>query len=702
MYEELYIIENGSRLKLDLSTPSGITLNYKSNIFGDLSKITCSYSYTFKLPMTVNNRRVLGCADDIRCSSDMIRRRLKAEYIQNGIPLFSNANLYIDAIESGFSAVMTWGVIDGFDALKNDDISIRDLDLVASPLFGPCDTEIGDYKNTADYLRPLYNAGLTYVSDNGWKDQYNTWSVFPLPVIPVYRLIELINSQYSTKFKFGSAYSYGEDSLDHEIIRLGVVPCVTAETNEEQAEAKKAKTYIGGYMTDSYAGISHVLLGNTNDPTPGDSSLYSLVKNSSDQTIGLKIHSDSSIKFEVDGCLMTKFSHEPNQYSGQGRVEMGAPSSSGFTPKLTFYATSNGSTATSLGSVEGKFSYDNNWWWQFDFAKERGKDRLSIEVPANSTIFCAIECDANNLQLKSPTQIQNLFCFYPTIDATNIQWNKPEAEAGSYTIDLMSNLPDISCMTLIKSLYFMMGAFPTTNADGYIVPIFYTDLKQNIIDNNIIDWSDRVMSGFCELPDKTSYSVSGFGQYNYYMMKSDSLEQKKSSDEESDVYASGIGCIHVQNEVIDKTKTIIQTPFNPPYLKNKKSPSIPTGETIKYWYYENDEVKVKEAKPCLALIKPLVQTENSVATGVEWMSLEVWNKFPDINSDSSYSYLSEIMSNPIVITEKLMLNEFDLCNLDYSVPVYLSKYNAFFAIVSITRDSSGICKCELIKLPEQE
>ena len=95
MREELYVIVDGIRKQLDLKNPSGITLNFKSNIFGDLSKITCSYSYTFKLPLTANNRRILDNAEDIRSNSRMIRRRLKCEFTQDGIPLFSNANLYM-------------------------------------------------------------------------------------------------------------------------------------------------------------------------------------------------------------------------------------------------------------------------------------------------------------------------------------------------------------------------------------------------------------------------------------------------------------------------------------------------------------------------------------------------------------------------------------------------------------------------------
>lgn len=700
MYEELYIIDNGKRLRVDLSIPSGITLNFKSNIFGDLSKITCSYTYTFKLPLTANNRRVLDNADDVRCISNKIRRRLRAEYLQDGIPLFTNANLYIESTDTCFNAVMTWGVISGFQTLKDDDISIRKLPLEAKPIFGPCNAKIDEYSNTANYVQPLYNAGLTYISDNGWKDQYNTYSVFPLPAIPVYRLVQLINTKYGTKFKLGSEYFYGDMTENHKIISLGVIPCVNVDQQSEgETEKSVLETNIGCYMKGPYAGIEHILTGATNDAAPTDSR-FSLVKDGNGFTIGIKVTSDAALSFEVDGCIYAKFTHEPNQYKGQGRVDMGAPDTTGITPKLTFYYTTNGTSAASITSIDGRFSWDDNWCWVFDFSKERGRDRLSINVPPNATVFCAIEAEANALQLKSST-IYKLIRFYEKVDPNNIQWNKPEASAGAIQMDLMSNLPDISCMTLMKALFFMLGAFPSINSAGEIIPVYYTALRDNIIAGNAVDWSKKMTTEYSALPAKMSYSISGFGQRNFYMMKNDNADGEGGEDE-TDVYAPGKGIIYVGNEVIDRNKTIIQLPFYAPYIKNKKSPFLATGNTMKFWYHENDEVKTKEAKPCFGMITPLVQTSSGAPTGVQWMSMEIWNDFVNINSDPSYSYLSRIMENPIIITENLRLNEHDLRNLDYNMPVYLSKYGAFFAIVSITRDSKGISKCELLKLPEEE
>mgnify|MGYP001037499892 CR=1 FL=1 len=699
MYEELYIIADGKRHKLDLSTPSGITLNYKSNIFGDLSKITCSYSYTFKLPMTANNRRILECADDVRCASGRIRRRLKAEYIQNGIPLFRNANLYIDTVETGFSAVMTWGVIDGFQTLKDNDISIRELEYKATLTYGPCNDVMADWKNTRDYANPLYNAGLPYVTENGNKDTASTYSVFPPPVIPVYRLIQLINSHFGTSFKFGTSFSYGDEETNHKLINYGVIPLVTATAPESDKEANKFASYLGCYMYGPYAGVEHILTGAKNDPTPTNS-LYSLVKDANGFTVGIKINSEVGINFEIDGCIHAKFTHEPNAYSGQGRVEMGAPDSTGITPKLTFYYTTNGTSSSSIGSVEGKFSWNNDWCWMFDFAKERGKERIKGEVPPGAVIFCAIEAEANNLQMKEST-VWKLVTFYPDNDANNIKWSELENRAGSFSIDLISNLPDLSCMTFLKTLYFMIGAFPVADSSNNIIPLYYSVIQENVKKQNALDWSSKVIGAYSDQPAKISYAINGFGQRNFYIMKNDNLDGDAKEDE-NDVYETGMGCIVCENEILKRNKTIIQLPYFGPYIKNKKAPSVSTGNTIKFWMTDGDEVSVVEAKPAFGLVVPFVQKNSSGPTGKVWLGMKIWNEFPEINSDPSYSYLSKIMENPLIITEKLRLNEFDLRDVDYSIPVYLSKYGAYFAIVSITRDSKGVCKCELIKLPEED
>ena len=48
---------------VDLDDSTKITLNYKSNLFTDLSKIVSNNSYTIKLPKTVRNQRIIKHSD---------------------------------------------------------------------------------------------------------------------------------------------------------------------------------------------------------------------------------------------------------------------------------------------------------------------------------------------------------------------------------------------------------------------------------------------------------------------------------------------------------------------------------------------------------------------------------------------------------------------------------------------------------------
>ena len=253
----------------------------------------------------------------------------------------------------------------------------------------------------------------------------------------------------------------------------------------------------------------------------------------------------------------------------------------------------------------------------------------------------------------------------------------------------------------------MLGAFPAIDAQGRIVPLYYSDLFNNKTAYNVSDWSDKLMSQSNAVPEKISFSVSGFGQRNYYLMKNDSLDEKD-SDDKDDVYEAGMGCIVCNNKTLDKEKTIIQIPFYGAFLQDKDRPKYETGRDMKYKKFNSDDTTdFNEAKPAIGIIRPIEQckylsTGNPPVCqglGTYTMLFHVWDGFKCIDEDYSYDSLQSIIYEPVVLTEYVKLSEFDLRDLDYTRPVYLEKYNAYFAIVSIQRDANGKCKCELIKLP---
>lgn len=239
--EELYIITEAGKEQLDLASPSGITLKWVSNLFNDISKLTCSYSYTFKLPMTSRNKRIFDIADDIRKDNGVFRKAANAEFYVNGVCLCPNANLYVSELTDTFQCVMTWKVLKGFETLKSESGKLTDLASMGTIVWGGNESyggSNGDISNMDKVVYPDYDAGVPH--EKGTP---------PKPCVPVYRLIQMINETYGVKFNIGTLMSsglgmkpkgylnnanfYGKRVYD-DYVTYGVIPLVNSQISNEK------------------------------------------------------------------------------------------------------------------------------------------------------------------------------------------------------------------------------------------------------------------------------------------------------------------------------------------------------------------------------------------------------------------------------------------------------------------------------------
>lgn len=743
MTEELYVETENGLEKLDLNIPSGITLSFKSNLFGDLSKITCSHSYTMTLPMTSRNRRILDFAEDIRHQSPMIRKRLKAHFSQNGVNLFSNANLYIESVNKGYKGILTWGVISGMQELSDGDIPLNELPNDGEEaVFGTLDkweSEGKEFDNNTSVLYPLYNCGIPYYKWEALKPtvleghrepatdyyHYYDYSTYPMPVVPVWRIVDMINRHYKTKFNLGSQLGIGQASnfaKEKEVVEKGVVPLVGLDLTYENRLMRRAilsgikfkyvdkkvatdedELYFPDAITFTQIAVQK------NDFLEGCNAYLSKPGTQSGdlfQNIGVKPMFDN-ISLEVDGILHVGFADIT--------ANTGEPEEA---PKLTLVQQQLVYTYTvgvpgreqtrsryrweELASVTGEYVGLNGTYYvyEFNFAASEGKQRLSFEnAQANMPIMFQFNY-----------KLEGIFTMRKDIEFFILN---NEKVVDKHPIDIIGNLPDIGCLTFMKSLFFMMGAYPFVDGNGNIIARSFDEIRQNLEKGNVLNWDSKAYSDMNDGNEEVKFAQSDYAQRNYYLMKSDKLhEEYDPEDEDKDVFADGIGCIEVENTAIDLERTVIQLPFNAPYILNREFPTFPTGDTMKVWTLKKNDEKmsrksyVKEfckPDPILGIIKDreygyLTNDGTYVKEGVK-MTMEAWNGFKEFADNPSFAYLGKIIRQPFIVTENLRLNEFDLKDLDYTIPVYLSKYNSYFAVISIQRDSSGKCKCELIKLP---
>ena len=105
MNEELII--DGRRV--DMSPDTRIVLNFKSNLLGDVSKITASNSQTISLPKTTRNREIFDHATAPAYSSGFRYRKHAAEYSRNGVKIISDAYALLLDSADNYEIALYWG-----------------------------------------------------------------------------------------------------------------------------------------------------------------------------------------------------------------------------------------------------------------------------------------------------------------------------------------------------------------------------------------------------------------------------------------------------------------------------------------------------------------------------------------------------------------------------------------------------------------
>ena len=198
-----------------------------------------------------------------------------------------------------------------------------------------------------------------------------------------------------------------------------------------------------------------------------------------------------------------------------------------------------------------------------------------------------------------------------------------------------------------------------------------------IIDNRdkAVDWSKKLVpTGWTA--KETSYTFGDFAQKNYFRYEEN--ENAKSAD----------GYMVVQNKTLDYEKDLVKLPY---------TAGGDNGDMRAVPYFKwSDDGTIVELEDCGDRIMQLVISFDS--QGKEDARLDFSDlKFKNRVSRFGLSYYQDLIKSPFVIKDTFRLTEIDLKNIDYSIPVYIERYAAFFAIISI-RSQGDYSECELLKL----
>lgn len=112
---------------VDLGDGVNITLDYKSNMLTDLSKIVGNNSYTINLPKTMKNLNIIGCADMAGVVSSFPRTYHEARYFRNGVELFKDGKAVLMGVGDTIEIVLLWGLSSGVYKLVELDKNLNEF-----------------------------------------------------------------------------------------------------------------------------------------------------------------------------------------------------------------------------------------------------------------------------------------------------------------------------------------------------------------------------------------------------------------------------------------------------------------------------------------------------------------------------------------------------------------------------------------------
>lgn len=760
MTEELYAQINDEWYQLDLNSPSDITLEFKSSLFEDLSKITASHSYTIKIPRSINNRRIMDMAEDPRTRSSIAHQKLPARFIQNGVNLFKDAYLYLTATEDEcYSVVLTWNVNKAFGKLTQKDLSLRELP-GSTYEYEEENGEIEkddvvridnnftlpeDYDPHSQIVKTLHNPGasvsgpagegafkrVTRDSDVGGEvelyrlrhkdytpEKHRYFKATPPPVMPVPYLVDKINEYFGTNFDFGNLF----DNM--------VVPLVRKEESEGLARQNTARLRVPSkrvvgistnnwvdlafYKTDiitknaiwaniiNVSGAREIIMS----PDPNLSNVL-LIEGSGDHN-PYKVILDGTIR----GIL------------AKGReidaIEENAPHIS---VQLGITKTAQGEEETEWeevydlnpddGHIElaGYDSYGRpllNAWIDYNFTHAEGHDYIEIDSWEKTTKLRFTLKNADGEEIPWMDRFEDY-----TMDIAIFK--KFTEESVNYVTNVFRNLPDISCSDFIKNLCWIAGGFPAIDIEGNLFLKKYNDIRDNLKNNDCLDWSGKVLissekTDFDKIDMVSTKIMQSLAQRNYYLMKNDNItdtgrEEKNHFGEEW--YRHSYGKILVNNETLLPYTTIYTSPFYGAFLENSKRYRTRTFENQGYFKTEDGwKYTAGEAKPVIAYIKTrpcaVFFNDFGIIRKLDdpkyFLDIDVWQFAPDMTEDINYGYMAKVMSDTRIVTLDMMLTEFDLASLDYSRPIYIDLYNSYFVPVDIKRGQDGVCECEMLRV----
>ena len=232
------------------------------------------------------------------------------------------------------------------------------------------------------------------------------------------------------------------------------------------------------------------------------------------------------------------------------------------------------------------------------------------------------------------------------------------------------NLPDIKQLDFVKMICQLYCLFPVVNSgDTEQVDFVHFD----VLDEAAIkgpDWSDKLLERMRDVPHKISYRLGDYARRNIIQYKED----------EKDPVLDRIrtGSLNIDDHTLDREKELITYPL-----------AASEGDYI--GQYNIISTEDESDPPIVTYEAEFTECVHRLMRVVEWLD-PIHKKVTRLDfSDLSVPYILQTyyatyqaaIAKPRIITERIRLNELEMRDVDFRLPVYLRKYGRFYAIKQI-------------------
>lgn len=690
---------------VDLSDDSPIALTFQINDLAEVKNQQGNTSNQFKLPLTQNNRAILGFADNTNIKSHTPYTKLQAKLIQNGIEILPNAIAEINEVDDNTASItILSGNVDFFDALGGQIADMGDStsqwsnygsNLPWKPFDHRWNLESvsGSQKHTANdgWIYPVVDYGMLHPTDFTQPIDVRNQR----PGFFIKKAIDLMvqSTGYTAK-----------GSLLNDPLYPLLIAQFSNGSFEHGLDYQNQPNEKGIIVSNAIAQTQHHPAGNTGSAQYPQQGIINFDN----------VLSDPSSFFKN------------NTYTPNEVINIEATLT---IPKLLFYGHPNKTYGSNLNiNIKLLDSNADVILTSFNFNFSSGYDTKSgsgDSVRYTKTFTNTKLSFSTSLSPLTFEGLQITFDFegytdaYFTLYAGAVFQVTPQNTKVQFgqMVQCERILPDMSQKDFLKDTFQRFGIICQT--DVYNKIINFSSLRDII--NNIpiaLDWTAKCI----DHGKQVNYKLGSYAQVNRMEYQTDAnilplkfgwdqllINDQTLSAVPTDLIVSKfgpsfnrpyIGGTIAQINMIDNASAPVTGPADftisvAPRLLVDQKLQLNGETTVTFIDGTNPPVLINDTISVPYFYKP-DGTYNLCWCDMPGMTTD--KKLPGLKN-SYYADLQKILQNTKIIVRYFLLTPRDIAELDLLIPIYLEQHNAYFYINKIDSWRKGQpCKVELVKL----